>query len=180
MIRPDERDIIGARPKRAQDLGPLFAQPAAADNATANAVRGGRLRGGLIGDALAAGVIARFLEERRVDASRFADVAASSDRAEKLLALATRAANAILEATDRFAIWEVRVALGHYNLLANDGEEDLDALGALGRRLGCVAAGSERPPLWAMHLMPKSHGNRHTIWVRASRLREYLERQAAA
>lgn len=86
--------------------------------------------------------------------------------AEPLLAIAQRAANAILDAQGSVAVWEVRIGLAHIGLLANDGTESLDALGALGRRMGLVAVGSERPPAWAMDQLEKSHGNRHTRWTR--------------
>jgi len=115
---------------------------------------------------LLAGWVARALEGRD---------------AESLLTQAERAANAILDAQQSVAVWEVRIGLAQVGQLANDGKESLDALGALGRRMGLVAVGSERPPAWAMLMLEKSHGNRHTRWRRASSVEERsdaLERQS--
>jgi len=91
---------------------------------------------------------------------------AESRLSESLLTTAERAANAILDAQGTMAVWEVRVALGKIGLLENQGQETLDALGLLGRRMGLVAAGHERPPAWVRALLPASHLNVNTRWRR--------------
>lgn len=102
----------------------------------------------------------------------FAAPAANSRDGLSLLDLAERCANAILDAQGSFTVGEVREALGKEGLLANDGKEKLDALGALGRRLDCVVCGVER----MSGAIGVSHQNRQTRWCRPSTL---AERQAA-
>ena len=97
----------------------------------------------------------------------FAEPATKSDNAETLLEMAERCANAILDAQGTVTVGEVREQLGKLNLLANDGKErGLDALGALGRRMGLVAVSVERQTLMV------THGNRGTRWRRPETLSE--------
>lgn len=101
----------------------------------------------------------------------FAQPAATSRDGASLLDLAERCANAILDAQGSFTVGEVREALGKQGLLANDGTEKLDALGALGRRMGCVSTGEVERQTLAV-----THANRGTRWRRPESL---PERQAA-
>jgi hypothetical protein len=109
-----------------------------------------------------AGVPSGGRVDREPHPAHHADRAAQTDDGEQLLATAARAANAILDATGYMTVAQVRKALGDHGKLANDGTEKLDALGALGRRMGLVAVGTERAP----KDLAKSHGNRHTVWMR--------------
>lgn len=102
----------------------------------------------------------------KAHAADFAEAAAQTDDAERLLRAATRAATACLDAHDTVTVWEVRLALADAGIIANDGTEKLDCLGALGRRMGLLSIGSERTPTWAAARLPKSHLNRHTIYCR--------------
>lgn len=96
-----------------------------------------------------------------------AEPATKSDAAVSLLAMAERCANAILDAQGTVTVGEVRTQLGKLGLLANDGKErGLDALGALGRRMGLVAVSVERQTLTV------THGNRGTRWRRPETLAE--------
>lgn len=139
-----EADIIGTRPPRAVesfDFG-IFAQPAEETRDQVADV------------------------ELAPEPSEHAERAAATDDAEKLLAIAADVAREILDRKGRVAMWEVRLSLARKGLLANDGKEKLDALGALGRRMRLVAVGSERAPAWAQRELAASHANRHTIWKR--------------
>lgn len=105
------------------------------------------------------------------DPSAHAEPAANSRDGVPLLVMAERAANALLDAQGSFTIGEVREALGKLGLLANDGTENLNALGALGKKMGCVTTGEV-----VRQSLSITHGNRGSIWVRPSTL---AERQAA-
>jgi len=96
----------------------------------------------------------------------FAEPAASTDAGASLLEMAERCANAILDAQGSVTVGEVREQLGKIGLLANDGTEKLDALGALGRRMGLVPVGVERQTLTV------THGNRGTRWRRPESVSE--------
>lgn len=159
-----DRDIIGTRPPA--DLGPLFAQPVVREGNAPSRPRevpAGRLRGGRVVDAL-----------RLNRPDDHAILAASTDDAEKLLELAERAANAILDAQRWMTVGLVRKHLGEIGKLANDGEENLNALGALGRRMRLCAIATMRQP----KELEVTHGNRGTVWVRSVdflEMREYFE-----
>ena len=97
---------------------------------------------------------------------------------QTLLETAEPVARDLLYLHQAFQVWEVRLEL----ILADksDGKEPADAFGALGRRLGCRSAGSERAPLvvprvYADRATPKQletmaallkrmHCNRGTVW----------------
>ena len=93
----------------------------------------------------------------------FADLAASTDTAEQLLILAERCATAILAVQGSFTVAEVRMAMEKLGLIENAGKEKLDALGALGRRMGCKVIGRERAPA----SLAVAHGNLISRWARA-------------
>lgn len=109
----------------------------------------------------------------------YAALAVQSRDGMKLLEKARLYVHAILSAQGSVAVWEVRVAMGKRNELANDGKEKLDALGGLCAGLGLVAVDRERPPAWAQAILEKSHGNLATVWVRPPDVARYnrLERQ---
>ena len=152
---------VSTRPP--QDLGPIFAQSSGSENVTSShEVRAGRLHGE---------TEIHPKNERVNRPDDHARLAGETDDGEKLLELATRAANAILDAQGWVTVGLVRVHLEREQLLANDGKERLDALGALGRRMGLVSVGVERQP----KELGVTHGNRGTVWVRPSRVREYFE-----
>lgn len=162
-----------------QDLGPLFAQSGDRGNPPSDPSAGPavRLRKG----------VNTFWEQETARAARtvyaeldaipwpspamFASVASATDNAEKILRLAERVANCILDATGQMAVWQVRVQLLRLGLI--DGTEKLDCLGSLGTRMGLVAIGVERPPVLAE--LDVSHRNRNTTWSR----REGARRPAA-
>lgn len=86
-----------------------------------------------------------------------------TDDGESLLAMAERAAWEIIRVQGSFTVGEVRASLGRLGLLANDGREKLDCLGALGRRMGCHAGGVERQSAE----IGVAHRNRGTRWYPA-------------
>lgn len=113
-------------------------------------------------------------EQTEIDftVARYADLAAASRDGESLLALAERAATAILDAQGTVTMFEVRLALAHVGQLANDGNERLDALGALARRMGLKAIGTCRPSKAQAKALAVSHSNRNTIWRRPESVSE--------
>jgi hypothetical protein len=138
MIRPDEQDIIGTRPRPRHDDLPLWATPPAPP----------------------------ALPSELRSPSDYAQLAAFSRDGMKLNAIAARAANAILDFQRSVSVWEIRIALQGLGEIANDGNEKLDGLGGLARGMGLVAVDSERPPAWAMTYLGKSHGNHNIVWAR--------------
>ena len=85
-----------------------------------------------------------------------------SDTSDRLLELARDAAESLLDRHGSFTVGEVRQELERRGILANDGKEQLGALGSLGRSMGCVSLGIERQiPALAM-----SHGHHVTRWAR--------------
>ncbi len=91
--------------------------------------------------------------------------AADSVLGNKLLTLLTPIAVELLdrEQAAGVTVAEVRLEADRRGLLANDGKESLDALGALFRRIpGAVASGRTRRAPAGLEV---SHGNRHTVWV---------------
>ena len=96
----------------------------------------------------------------------FARDAAEGTIGDALLRAAEPFANALLDQQGTMHVWEVRIAMQRAGLLENQGKEDLDALGALGRRMDLASGGSRRIPPWAQKLLPCSHANRHTTWRR--------------
>jgi hypothetical protein len=158
MTHPDH-DIIGSKPTpKPIDELPLFATSSPETNTAPES----------------AGVSNGRREPRPDD---HAKRAAQSDDAEQLLVEATRCANAILDATRRVAVWEVRLQLQRMGKIANDGTEKLAALGGLGQRMGLVAVGVERAPAG---VLPKSHSNRHTVWARPKDAHVWKNQQGAA
>lgn len=107
------------------------------------------------------------------DPSAHAESAASSRDGASLLKMAERAATALLDAQGSFTIGEVREALGKLGLLANDGSENLNALGSLGKKMGCIATGEVVRQSVGLTV---SHRNRGSVWRRPDTL---AERQAA-
>lgn len=105
--------------------------------------------------------------------AEYAALASFSRDGIALLDVARRVANAILDAQGSVAVWEVRLAMGQRGWLANDGAELLDAFGGLGTGMNLAAVDSERPPAWAAALMPKSHNNRNSVWVRPQHVAAY-------
>lgn len=95
----------------------------------------------------------------------YALIAAETVAGERLVELAGRVMLGIVKCFGSVAMWEVRIALGARNQLANNGEESLDALGAVGVRLKLARVGDERAPRWAQFEIPCMHGNKHTIWT---------------
>lgn len=88
-----------------------------------------------------------------------------SDTSDSLLDHARDAATALLNFQGSFTVGEVRQELERRGILANDGKEQLGALGSLGRSMGCVSLGIERQiPALAM-----SHGHHVTRWARPGR-----------
>ena len=81
--------------------------------------------------------------------------------AEKLLTLAATVADELLDAHGEITVADVRIELGRRGLLANDGTEKLDALGALARRMGLVSTGQRR-----RSRLDVTHGNLGVVWTR--------------
>jgi hypothetical protein len=106
-------------------------------------------------------------------ANRYAQLAAHSRDFLTLKAKAEAAMKAILDAFGSATIWEVRLALGANDIIANDGTEKLDGFGGVASGMGLVAVDTERPPAWAMGTLEKSHGNRGVVWVRPDRVEQY-------
>ena len=95
----------------------------------------------------------------------YALLAANTDAGAAINAMAATAMIGILKAFGSAAIWEVRIALGAIDKLANDGKEKLDCLGTVGASLHLIGVGYEAPPLWARPLLRASNGNKGIIWV---------------
>lgn len=149
MRHPDEMDIIGTRPRPRLEDLPLWGAAAPPPP----------------------------IELR--SPSDYARLAVQSRDGMSLLEIARLYANAILDIQGSVAVWEVRIAMGKRDDLANDGKEKLDAFGGLGTGMGLAAVDTERPPSWAQLLLPKSHANRNTVWARPHDVFRYdrLERQ---
>lgn len=96
----------------------------------------------------------------------FARNAAATDEADAVLRLAEGYAARMLEELGHMTVWRVRVWMGRDGVLENEGKERLDCLGALGRRMGLVARGRERPHGPDAKELPVTHLNYNTIWVR--------------
>lgn len=111
--------------------------------------------------------------------AEYAELAAFSRDGMKLLEVARRIANAILDVQGSVAVWEVRVAMVAKKWLANDGTETLDALGGLGTGMQLMVVDNERPPEWAQVILQHSHGNRNSVWARRKDVGAYsrIERQ---
>jgi hypothetical protein len=94
-----------------------------------------------------------------------ARLAAESDLGEKLLATLIPIARRMLRAAgaDGVTVGEVRLQAAREGLLANDGTESLDALGALFRRIP-EARATDRTRR-APSALGVSHGNRQVVWV---------------
>ena len=94
-----------------------------------------------------------------------ARLAAESDLGEKLLATLIPIARRMLRAAgaEGVTVGEVRLQAAREGLLANDGTESLDALGALFRRIPEARATdrTRRAPA----SLGVSHGNRQVVWV---------------
>jgi hypothetical protein len=94
-----------------------------------------------------------------------ARLAAESDLGEKLLATLIPIARQMLRTAgaEGVTVGEVRLQAAREGLLANDGTESLDALGALFRRIPEARATdrTRRAPA----SLGVSHGNRQVVWV---------------
>lgn len=165
-----QSDIIGARVRTSTppstDLGPLFA-PIATVAPKATPRPRTRSFWELEGERRARDTYARLDSVSFPSPAQFAELAARSDVAERLLIMAERVAAALLDATGRMAVWEVRVQLVRLNLVGP--KDSLDCLGALGTRMGLEAIGVERPPVLAE--LAASHRNRNTVWRRKGDIR---------
>ena len=137
---------------------------------------------GIIGTPPAVDFGPLFAQDRRrlfATPADYAALAVQSRDGMKLLEKARLYVDAILNAQGSVAIWEVRIAMGKRDEIANDGKENLAAFGGLCTGMGLVAVDRERPPSWAQAILEKSHANLGAVWVRPPDVAHYnrLDRQ---
>jgi hypothetical protein len=157
----DDDDVIGTKAVARMDDLPLFAKPKIITPKSQPAKRVSLLWE-QEADRAARAVYDRLDRIPWQSPAIRAALAAATDDAEKLLQLAERVANCLLDAADTMCVWEVRVQLLRLNLI--DGTEEMDCLGALGTRMGLMSVGVERAP--RIPELADSGGNRNTIWAR--------------